>query len=410
MLRLGGVVIHMQQTIEGIEVLVSGAETFEEIKKLPVLEIFCIDVINFLDELSGEIRKDKESRAYPDLVTFGFFCRKANLIKLKEQYYEEYRMGRGLSFHIAPSNVPINFAYSMVIGLLAGNAVIVRTSTKEFRQINILCRLITRVIEKSFSQIGKYIAIVKYERKQEINDYFSAMSDIRVVWGGDSTIREIRKSEVPVRCVEIAFSDRYSLCILNAKEVCKIEDFSVVARNFYNDTYLYDQNACSSPRLLYWIGNKDDIQRAKEKFWRAIKCYASSKYTIEPVIAVEKLMTDYRTAIEFENVRIEQDGSNLFHRILIEHLSTDIFHYTCPGGSFLEYDSEEMSDLLPLLTNKVQTLSYLGMKPEEIADWLIKYGVTGVDRIVPMGKTTDLTLTWDGYNLIQTMSRKIYWE
>ena len=39
---------------------------------------------------------------------------------LKKEYKkdESLRLGRGIIFHIAPSNVPINFAYSLVAGLL----------------------------------------------------------------------------------------------------------------------------------------------------------------------------------------------------------------------------------------------------------------------------------------------------
>ena len=72
---------------------------------------FADNVIEFLNALSGALLKVRESRMYPDAITFAFFCRKANLLKLKEEYVSDgvLRMGRGLLFHIAPSNVPINF-------------------------------------------------------------------------------------------------------------------------------------------------------------------------------------------------------------------------------------------------------------------------------------------------------------
>ena len=31
----------------------------------------------------------------------------------------------------------------------------------------------------------------------------------------------------------------------------------------------------------------------------------------------------------------------------------------------------------------------------------------GVDRIVPIGRTMDFSLMWDGYDLIRSMSRRI---
>ena len=76
--------------------------------------------ILLLDSLSRELRNDKEAREYPDILTFAFWCRKANIVKLKEQYQTRYyRIGKGLLFHIAPSNVPINFAFSLVFGIFA---------------------------------------------------------------------------------------------------------------------------------------------------------------------------------------------------------------------------------------------------------------------------------------------------
>ena len=100
---------------------------FQNPKPLPP---FSDEVIEYINALSAALLKDKESRFFPDVVTFAFFCRKANLLKQRALYVNEsiVRIGRGTIFHIAPSNVPINFAYSLVAGMLAGNYNIVRVS------------------------------------------------------------------------------------------------------------------------------------------------------------------------------------------------------------------------------------------------------------------------------------------
>src|SRR5574344_1952101 len=68
---------------------------------------FCDSVIETLGALSASLLKDRASRLYPDVTTFAFFCRKAKLLKLKRQYTDaSIRLGRGIVFHIAPSNVP----------------------------------------------------------------------------------------------------------------------------------------------------------------------------------------------------------------------------------------------------------------------------------------------------------------
>ncbi len=109
------------------------------------------------------------------------------------------------------------------------------------------------------------------------------------------------------------------------------------------------------------------------------------------------------------DVTLEQDEDNLFHRILLHTLDgIDITKYRCPGGSFLEYQSDSLNDLKKIINTKYQTLSYLGANGKELAKWAVDQGLHGIDRVVPMGKTAEFMLTWDGYDLIGSMSRKLY--
>ena len=398
----------MQQNLSDI-ILFPKGQSILNMKKLPAKRPFDDDVCEFLNAVALLIMKDKVARKYPDIITFGFFCRKANLENLKRIHNYESRIGRGLSFHIAPSNVPINFAYSMVAGLLAGDSVVVRVSTKEFEQTKIICEILKKAAEQTTSKIEKYIAVVQYGHNKEITDSISALCDVRVIWGGDNTISEIRKSALPPRGIEITFADRYSVCVLNAEKVLAIKDWNTFSQSFYNDTYLYDQNACSSPRLIYWVGEKTVICKAQEAFWSHIFESIAPKYKIEPVIAVDKLTMDYRVAIEENNVEIVDDN-NLFHRVKLQNLETDITKYMCPGGSFLEYEDTDISALANIVNKKYQTLSYYGFDAKDLSNWVIDLGLEGIDRIVPIGKTADFTLIWDGYDLIETMSRRIYSE
>ena len=94
---------------------------------VPFAPVLC----DFLNDISSELRSNKENTNYPDIMTFAFWCRKANLKKLKENFLDGItRLGRGLAFHITPSNVPINFAFSFAFGLLAGNSNVVRIPSK----------------------------------------------------------------------------------------------------------------------------------------------------------------------------------------------------------------------------------------------------------------------------------------
>ena len=132
------------------------------------------DTISFLNEVSAQIRSDKSARNYPDVVTFGFFVRKASVIALSGKYKTEdgnIHIGRGITFHIAPSNVPVNYAYSLVAGLVTGNVCIIRIPSKDFPQVDIINRAIKAAMDKEeFAQFRRRIFLVRYERDIKIND------------------------------------------------------------------------------------------------------------------------------------------------------------------------------------------------------------------------------------------------
>ncbi|SVC54261.1 uncharacterized protein METZ01_LOCUS307115, partial [marine metagenome] len=72
---------------------------------IPYDKLLC----DFLVDLSAELRSSEQSSDYPDIMAFAFWCRKANITKLKAEFNNgETRLGLGVVFHITPSNVPVN--------------------------------------------------------------------------------------------------------------------------------------------------------------------------------------------------------------------------------------------------------------------------------------------------------------
>ena len=79
-------------------------------------QTFSNDVIHYLDDLSKQLNKDKRIKNYPDVAAFSFYCRKGNIQQLQNRFMKDksLALGRGIVFHIAPSNVPVNFAFSLI--------------------------------------------------------------------------------------------------------------------------------------------------------------------------------------------------------------------------------------------------------------------------------------------------------
>lgn len=389
----------MQLNLSNIKWLVGGAETLNEKPVVPFDEI----VIEELDALSKALMKDPMSRQYPDVVTFAFFCRRGNLLKQKEIYKSstsnlQPRLGWGMVFHIAPSNVPVNFAYSVVAGLLAGNTNVVRVSQKQFPQVDI-------IVKHMRATNMHRVAVVRYPHESNANEVFSGLCNVRVIWGGDATIETIRKNAISARAFDICFADRYSIAAIRPKAILEAYNCSLIAEHFYNDTYLFDQNACSAPHLVCWE-KSDGLGEAKKRFWDAVYAYAKAHYQFQDVMAVDKLTALYKQAVAMPTHN-EETKDNVLRRVEIDSLPCDIDTFRCAGGYFTECEIASLDDIAPIVTAKYQTLAYYGFEREELEAFVQRNHLTGIDRIVPFGETTAFSLTWDGRDLIQSMSRII---
>lgn len=361
--------------------------------------------IEFLNNVSKALLMDSEAKKFSDVITFAFWIRRASILKLKDCFKDadSFRLGRGVVFHIAPSNVPVNFAYSLVAGVLTGNANIVRIPTKDFEQIKIIVRAWNRVLEQ-YEDMKPYSLLVRYGREKEINDIFSSVADVRIVWGGDATIAELRNSPMPSRSSEITFADRYSLAVIDADYYLEQTDKDKIAEDFYNDTFLTDQNACTSPRIVVWMGNR--IEDAKIGFWKYLHCLVKDRYVIQPVQSVNKLTSAYLISAQMLGCKVIKMPDNLIIRVAVPRLSRNLMEYKDNSGYFFEYDCTDIMELRDLCDNKrCQTIAYIGEK--DMVFPLIRAGVKGIDRVVPIGKTMDFDLIWDGYNLPALLTRTI---
>jgi hypothetical protein len=402
--------MYMQKNFSEVTFLFPAEVDMNPFLKQRATEPFSEEACLFLNALSHELTKD--IRTYPEVAALAFFCRKANILQLKmkyEQGNDSFRLGRGIVFHVAPSNVPLNFAYSLICGILSGNCNIVRAPSKEFEQVSIVCEALERVKKGGeHTTIANRILIVRYNRQNLATDYFSSVCDVRIIWGGDATIDEIRKKDIPARAFDVTFADRFSLCVINAEEYLREKDILRIAVGFYNDTYLFDQNACTSPHLIVWLGDKENVLLAKKIFWDELHKVVVAKYTaMQPVIAVDKLTSFYTQATLSGGVSKIATEDNFIWRVQIEELPNDIDTFRCAGGYFTEYHAESLAELSKVINRTYQTMAYYGLSKETLTNFLKESMPSGIDRIVPIGRTAEFSLNWDGFELITTLSRSI---
>lgn len=396
----------------GSSVVVPRGGNVDDVLGARPLRPFAPEVIDFLGDLSEAIRASPTCRQFADVVAFAFWIRRPSLARLerKADLGSTRRLGRGVVFHVSPTNVPVNFAFSLVAGLLAGNANIVRVPSAEFPQVRAIADVLNAVLERDEHQtVRKHVLLVRYDKSMSsLTERLSRECDVRVIWGGDGTIADIRRHQLGARAFDITFADRFSVCLIGASSYLKCENVSEVARRFYNDTYLFDQNACTAPHLVFWWGSPAEVEMARECFWSSLQAYALFRYEVQPVSAVGKLTKALLFAATHPGTRVIPRGDNLLLRVELGHELPDLARWRGDSGLFFERQIGNLTEIIPFINRQWQTLAYLGVDPNEISDVLVAGGVHGVDRVVPVGRTLDFDLSWDGHDLVRSMSRVVF--
>jgi hypothetical protein len=393
--------------------LLAGAPSPRTLAATAPLAPFSAQALAFVDALSARLLRAPESRAFPELMALGYWMRRANLERLRQDLVrrtgDALLVPRGTVFHIAPSNVDTIFVYSWFLSLLTGNANIVRLSSKPSPQADALTGAIGEVLARpEHADIAARALLVRYAPDDAVSAELSAACDVRVVWGGDNTVRQIRAIPLPPTALEVAFSNKYSLALLHAARWlgADAQTRDGLAAAFYNDAYWFDQMACSSPRLVLWLGDDATARAAAADFWPRLEAViAARSQRLADIDYVNKRLAQDALAIEHGG-RIGQAGNNDLARVWLDVPALHVEHH-CGAGLFFESALASLDALRPLLNRTVQTLSYAGVTREELRTFVAAAPLAGIDRMVPFGRALDFGPVWDGFDLLRVFMREL---
>jgi hypothetical protein len=378
--------------------------------------IFDERVVSFFNELSISILRNNQLNRIPATAALGFWLRKSHINQIISQN-QHLLKGKnihvspsGTVFHICPSNVDTMFLYSLAISLLAGNKNILRISQRVSDPLlDIIFNLINEVVSrKEFEFLQEYLSIVTYGHDDEINNYFSQLADVRILWGGDSTINTFKKFTSGPRTRDIAFADRISCAVFNAGTFLSADQKTKVetARKFFNDSYTFDQLGCSSPQHIFILGSEFEKEAFETEFYSTLERFAKENYNNDITsIASLKLNKLAEDSINIPSVTGAIKDNNYLYFINLESNHPELIH-SCGAGFFYVQHLDQLSDLKNLITKKLQTIVYYGLTQDDIAVITEISKGKGIDRIVPVGSALDFEYIWDGYNLLDELTVK----
>jgi hypothetical protein len=373
--------------------------------------------IAFLDEISRQLFKRADLRKYPEIMALAYWLRKGNVLPMVSDFQGSLQVNqvivpRGLSFHVAPSNVDSIFCYSWAMSMLAGNSNIVRVSQSHSEQVMRLLEVIRACMEpEDYREIRSRNKIITYQHDELISSFLSEQADVRILWGGDETIAKIRSLSAKPTAKDISFADKVSYCAINADVFVQLgpDKLGELSRRFYNDAYWFDQMACSSPRLVYFIGEPGNCEKASAHFWEAVsKDLEERSHSDTMAVAMNKLVFLYECVLDGLSLRLR---SNFQHDkpavVRVEPNGLHIPEAHCGGGFFLECFLRSLSELAPFVQPKDQTLTYFGFQMDELRDLVLSLSGKGLDRVVPMGAAMNFAPVWDGYVLLTELTKRV---
>lgn len=377
-----------------------------------ILKPFDDIAVEFISELSKKILKDNNLKNFPELVSMAFWMRKSHILSIKNEFFDKKKdrvwLARGTAFHIAPSNVDTIFIYSWFLSLLVGNKNIIRISQSNNEQLDILIQIIDELSSKDkFKAIKDRFLIITYEHNKDITEFFSKQCDIRVIWGGDNTINTIRSIPIKPTAIELSFADKFSIAVINSNFMLQnLNKKNKLYENFYNDSFWFDQQACSSPKLVCWVGDQESVDKAKKEFWNGVtKIYQKKFDDFSSSRAMDKMVATYSLAIENDKILI--DNNPLIQTVQLDNHKSISRNLHCGAGLFYELTLNKIDELGDFILKKDQTIGIYGFEKKNIIDFISKTLPDGVDRIVSIGKMMDFSLVWDGHDLTREFCREI---
>jgi hypothetical protein len=358
---------------------------------------------------------DPVARVHPELMTLGFFLRKTELVKARREFEartpsDVVPVPVGLVFHVPPANVDTMFVYSWLVSVLAGNANLVRLSSRASPIVDHLCALLDELLARpSFAEAARRVAMIQYDHDPAITRAISARAELRMLWGGDAAIAAIRAAPLPPHGRDLTFADRFSLVALAAPAVAALDDAGRrdLAERLANDVFWFDQAACASPRLCVWVGAVGDVAAARDRLWREVAAVAAAR-GLRPEVAhrMAREVFIHQAVLDGPVVARADYGPGLTV-LRVDRL--DGLSRAHPGGGLLyEAIAPSLASLDRFVARKDQTLTHFGFARHELTELAQRLAGRGLDRLVPVGQALTMARIWDGYDLIGQLTRAVH--
>lgn len=312
----------------------------------------------------------------------------------------------GIVGHWPAGNIEIQPLLSMTCALLGGNACLVRVP-KELRDSN--AQLIAKLIQadKEATLITRIRLLAFDHERLDLHRAMAQSVDGAMIWGGEEAVTEIRALPFPPWTRLAIFGPRISVAAMDAASWSDPQARQAVCRRIARDVWQFDQQACSSPQVLF-LEKKNGEPTAD--FIKALRSAFEAENRAHPRESIEGALTSAICQARANWLLRDEANSAVFPAtpdwtILVGH-GPEIPQPT-QGKTLTVLEVEDLLEALARLNGNVQTLGLAISDPEKEAAIASQAASRGIDRIVPLGRMHVFGPPWDGVDLIRIMVRMV---
>ncbi|MFD7909411.1 acyl-CoA reductase [Streptomyces sp. NPDC059752] len=204
----------------------------------------------------------------------------------------------GLVAHVAPGNAATVAPLSIVEGLLAGNVNVLKTSSDDTLLTQQLMAELA-ALDPSGALAARIVVLRFPSSRQEWLRLMCAPADAVAVWGGEAAVEGVA-AHVPAGCRLVEWGHRISFAYLTADAWSQARTLDALA----DDVCLLEQEACSSPQVVYLdTEDEDEVFGFAERFAAVLAARppasaGSAAVGTDPAEAAELTTTELMARLE----------------------------------------------------------------------------------------------------------------
>jgi hypothetical protein len=312
----------------------------------------------------------------------------------------------GVVGHWPAGNVEIQPILSMTCALLGGNAALVRIPSG---LADLMRNLMEKLVQSDPGELLTrriFMAAFDHDR-QDLQEAMAQAVDGAMIWGGEEAVLQIRALPFPHWARLAVFGPRISVAAMDAGAWSDPDEREAWCQRIARDVWQFDQQACSSPQVLFLEkGNGESTAEFLPFLRRAFETENKAHPRRTIPAALTSAICQARASWLLNDTAHQAIFPGGPDWTVLIGSGSDL-PQPVQGKTLTVLEVDNLLDPVSKFDGNVQTLG-LGMAdPEAERKLALLAGNKGVDRIVKLGRMHVFVPPWDGVDLIRPMVRMV---